>query len=176
MMTTATPSIEAKPPARTDRTSRRPLHAAGGDHPAPGRLRHARWTLFSVPFKSRMADDDLARLHSSLDLATYMAPKVGVGGAASPGVVPLDFWSGLFLERGAGEAEWVLEGRTWGNPHDAAIHEWHIRAALAARELDPSVEIPVRSQAPSADSPSRPLGRAANKRLARLGRRLIGLE
>jgi hypothetical protein len=49
--------------------------------------------------------------------------------------VPLDFWSGLFLERGGAEGEWVLEGRTWGHPPESVVHEWHVRAALAAREL-----------------------------------------
>ncbi len=44
-----------------------------------------------------------------------MSPKPGVSGA-SQGVAQLDFWSGLFLERGAGADEWVLEGRTWAIP------------------------------------------------------------
>jgi hypothetical protein len=72
-----------------------------------------RWTLFSIPFKSRMTDADAARLRASLDLVTYTIPKPGLF-AASPGLVPLDSWSGLFLERGAGEDEWALEARTWG--------------------------------------------------------------
>ena len=44
-----------------------------------------------------------------------MSPKPGVKLRASPGVAQLDFWSGLFLEPGAGadKDEWVLEGRTW---------------------------------------------------------------
>lgn len=100
-----------------------------------------RRTLFSIPFKSPMTDADLARLRSELDLVTYITPKPGVSGA-SLGVVPLDFWSGLFLERGRGEGEWVLEARTWGQPPDAVVHGWHVRAALAARELDGSVEVP----------------------------------
>jgi hypothetical protein len=88
-----------------------------------------------------MTDQDVARLRASLDLATYTDPKPGVSGA-SPGVARLDLWSGLFLEPGVGEGEWMLEGRTWGNPPEASVREWHIQAALAARELDPRVEIP----------------------------------
>lgn len=88
-----------------------------------------------------MTDADIARLHSELDLVTYLTPKPGVSGA-SPGVVPLDFWSGLFLERGETEGEWALEGRTWGHPPESLVHDWHVRAALAAKELDPAVEIP----------------------------------
>lgn len=104
--------------------------------------------LFSVPFESPMTDADLARLRSELDLVTYITPKPGVSGA-SLGVVPLDFWSGLFLVRGNREGEWVLEGRTWGLPPDAVVHGWHVRAALAARELDRTVEIP-RAERPRA--------------------------
>lgn len=141
----------------------------------PVRQRRGPVTLFSVPFKSEMTDADLARLHSSLDLVTYIRPKPGVSGAR-PGVVPLDFWSGLFLERDERDDEWLLEGRTWGNPPEPLVHEWHVRAALAARELDPTVEIPPRQPDTLSDEAALPLGRAANKRLARLGRRLLRLE
>jgi hypothetical protein len=122
-----------------------------------------------------MTDEDLALLHRELDLATYLTRKPGVSGA-SLGLVPLDSWSGLFLERGAEENQWVLEGRTWDQPPDSLVHEWHVRAALAAQELDPTVSVPPRSPAAPPDIPNRPLGRAANKRLARLRRRLLGLE
>ena len=98
-------------------------------------------TVFSIPFKSSMADADLERLRRELDLVTYLSPKPGVSGA-SPGVVPLDSWSGLFLQRGNPEGEWTLEARTWGAPPAALVHEWHVRAALVARELDPTVQIP----------------------------------
>jgi hypothetical protein len=136
---------------------------------------HGRVTLFSVAFQSQMTDADLARLHASLDLATYRNPKPGVSGA-STGVARLDLWSGLFLEPGEGEGEWALEGRTWGNPPEASIHEWHVRAALAARELDPQVKIPERTPAPQAATKIVPVGRAANTRHSRIGRRLTGLE
>lgn len=122
-----------------------------------------------------MTDRDLARLRSELDLVSYTVPKPGVSGA-SPGVVPLDFWSGLFLGRGASEDEWVPEGRTWGKPPDSLVHEWRVRAALAARELDPNVEVPavIHPTAPAVQV--HPLSRAENRRLARLGRRLLHLE
>ncbi|MGZ6724743.1 MAG: hypothetical protein ACXVHK_27700 [Solirubrobacteraceae bacterium] len=119
-----------------------------------------------------MTDADLARLRASLDLVTYISPKPGVF-AASPGLVRLDSWSGLFLEPGAGEDEWVLEARTWGNPPDSLVHEWHVRAALAARELDPTVPLPPREIAPTPEAATVP---ASNKRLARLVRRLRHLE
>jgi hypothetical protein len=109
--------------------------------PAPSAGRVRRRTLFSTPFTSSMTDADIARLQRELDLVTYLSPKPGVGGA-SPGVVPLDFWSGLFLEHGPGDGEWVLEARTWGDPPAPLVHEWHVRAALAARQLDPTVPIP----------------------------------
>jgi hypothetical protein len=102
-----------------------------------------RVTLFSVPFHSAMTDSDLDRLRTSLDLVLYTDPKPGVSGA-SPGVARLDLWSGLFLEPGGGKEEWALEARTWGDPPAASVEEWHVRAALAARELDPSVPIPAR--------------------------------
>lgn len=105
-------------------------------------------TLFSIPFTSQMTDADLARLRTELDLVSYLSPKPGVSGA-SPGVVPLDFWSGLFLVRGEADGDWSLEARTWGNPPEPQVHEWHIRAALAARQLDPTVPVPPR--VPSAE-------------------------
>lgn len=110
-------------------------HRAGA---APARA------LFSVPIKSQMTDADLARLGSQLDLATYLSPKAGVSGA-SPGVVALDFWSGLFLVRGKADGEWSLEARTWSNPPEPVVHEWHVKAALAARQLDPTVPVPPRA-------------------------------
>jgi hypothetical protein len=100
-----------------------------------------RQKLFSIRFKSSMSDTDVARLQRELDLVTYLTPKPGVSGA-SPGVVRLDDWSGLFLERGYNHGEWILEGRTWDDPPRPAAHDWHLRAALAARALDPTVQIP----------------------------------
>ena len=70
--------------------------------PVTAARRGRRRTLFSIPFKCAMTDADVARLHRELDLATYLSPKPGVSGAG-PGLVPLDIWTGLFMERGAGE-------------------------------------------------------------------------
>jgi hypothetical protein len=100
-----------------------------------------RKTLFSVPFRSKMTDDESNRLRATLDLVMFISPKPGVSGA-SLGVVPLDFWSALYLDRGAGDDEWVLEGRTWGSPPERAVHDWYVRTALGAKEIDPSVEVP----------------------------------
>jgi hypothetical protein len=149
------------------------LERSVGDRRLP--QAHKLRALFSVPFRSPMTIADLGQLQHNLDLTTYITPKPGVSGG-QPGVVPLDFWSGLFLQRGASDAEWVLEGRTWGHPPEEVVHEWYVRTALAARQLDSTVEIPPRPAAATPSLPSRPVGRAANKRLARLGRHLLGLE
>lgn len=119
-----------------------------------------------------MSDADLAGLAGTLDLTTHMQTKPGVG-PISPGLARLDFHSGLFLLRGATEDEWILEGRTWGDPARSTVHDWHIRAALAARQLDPTVKLPPRQSVAPLDTRTRPVGRAATKRLARLGRRLL---
>ncbi|MDQ2894115.1 MAG: hypothetical protein M3Y09_00455 [Actinomycetota bacterium] len=122
-----------------------------------------------------MSDADLARLAGTLGLTTHMQTKPGVG-QISPGLVRLDFHSGLFLLRGASEDEWILEGRTWGEPVRSTVHDWHIRAALAARQLDPTVKLPPRQSVAPLDTRTRPVGRAATRRLARLGRRLLELD
>lgn len=147
------------------------IHApANSEAPASGRR-----TLFQVPFRSEMSDADLARLHKALDLVTYLSAKPGVSGA-QPGVVPLDFWSGLFLERGENDGEWQLVARTWGRPPEELVHEWQVQAALAARELDPAVTVPPVQREPLDETRLRPVGRASNRRLARLRRRLTGLR
>jgi hypothetical protein len=121
-----------------------------------------------------MDDGEAARLHKALDLVTYLSPKPGVAGAR-PGVVPLDLWSGLFLERGREDREWLLVARTWGEPPADLVREWQVQAALAARELDPAVELPRAERELEVEAPLRPVGRAANRRLSRLRRRLTGL-
>jgi hypothetical protein len=98
--------------------------------------------MFSVPFSSTMSDEHVARLARTLNLATHLHPKLR-DSPASPGVVRLDFDSGLFLMRGANEDEWVLEGRTWGDPPEQTVHKWHLGAFVAAHELDPTVAPPV---------------------------------
>ena len=100
-------------------------------------------TLFAVPFASTMSDADIAVLTRTLDLVTHMHPKLH-DSPTSPGVMRLDFYSGLFLERGPDEGYWVLEGRTWGDPSPSIVHDWHLRAAAAAHRLDPTVAVPKR--------------------------------
>jgi hypothetical protein len=109
-------------------------------------------TLFSVDFRSPMGDEDLLRLHRSLDMVTYLSPKPGVAGA-QPGVAKLDEWSGLFLVRGEAEGEWALEARTWGDPPAEAVNSWRHLAALAARELDSGVDVPAAVVASRASAP-----------------------
>jgi hypothetical protein len=130
--------------------------------------------MFQVPFRSTMSDADLAVLAHVLDLSTHMYPKMRPD-PNSPGVARLDHFSGLFLERVGNEGQWRLEGRTWGKPAPETVHEWHLLAAQAARQLDRGVTLlePMPNTHPS--TPDHPLGREANKRLAHLRRRLVGL-
>jgi hypothetical protein len=69
----------------------------------------------------------------------------------------------------------VLQARTWDEPAPQSVHEWHVLAAQAARQLDPRVTLPERLPDIQPETTDRPLGQAANKRLARLRRRLVGL-
>ena len=108
---------------------------------SPARRVHVARAMFSVPFSSTLSDQLVARLASTLNLATHLHPKLR-DSPASPGVVRLDFDSGLFLMRGANEDEWVLEGRTWGDPPEQTVHEWHLGALVAAHQLDPTVAPP----------------------------------
>lgn len=130
--------------------------------------------MFEVPFSSAMSDADLAVLARVLDLSTHMYPKMRPD-PNSPGVARLDHFSGLFLERGAHEGQWRLEGRTWGKPAPETVHEWHVLAAQAAHQLDPEVTLPQPLPDTRPSTPDRPLGQAANGRLAHLRRRLAGL-
>ncbi|MGA2928117.1 MAG: hypothetical protein ABSG43_19395 [Solirubrobacteraceae bacterium] len=135
-----------------------------------------------------MGDCDLALVARMLDLSTHMHPRMRPGRDAlrrrndriptchdSPGLARLDHYSGLFLKRGVTEGDWTLEARTWGHPPPDSVHEWHVLAAGAAHQLDPTVTFPDRLHATSSEIADRPLGRAANKRLARIRRRLVGL-
>ena len=134
---------------------------------------HGATTLFQVPFASAMSDSDVALLVRTLGLTTHMYPEPRRSPA--PGAVRLDHSSGLFLELGAAEGQWVLEGRTWGHPAPETVHEWLVLAAGAAHLLDPSVLFPERLPVVSPDYPMRPVGRVANKRLAAFRRRITGL-
>ena len=142
----------------------------------PASSRHSRGgtVLFEVPFTSAMSDSDLTVLRGVLDLSTHMYPKMRPD-PNSPGFAPLDHFSGLYLERGAEKGQWVLEARTWGNPAPQSVHEWQVLVAQAARRLDPSVTLPERLPDSQVATPDRPLGRAANGRLASFRRRLVGL-
>jgi len=131
--------------------------------------------LFEVPFASAMSDGDLALLARTLDLWTHMHPKMRPD-PNSPGVARLDHFSGLFLKRGSAEGRWILEARTWGHPAAQSVHDWHLLAADAAHQLDPTVAFPERLTVSSPEIPERPLGRVANKRLAWIRRRVVGLR
>jgi hypothetical protein len=135
--------------------------------------------LFEVPFASAMSDCDLALLARTLGLWTRTQPTThsrpdGARRHDTPGFARLDYSSGLFLKRGVVEEEWLLEARTWGRPAAQSVHEWHVLAAGAARRLDPAVTFPERLESGARTIPDRPLGRAANKRLARFRRHLVG--
>lgn len=98
-------------------------------------------TLFRVPFVSAMSDPDVALLVRVLDLVTNMFPKM-YDSPASPGVVRLDFESGLFLLRDGTDGRWVLEARTWGHPPAPIVHGWYLQAADAGHQLDHTVVFP----------------------------------
>lgn len=152
------------------------MSAAGSATARPSRPRKGKGgrVLFEVPFASAMDDADLAVLGRTLDLYrhtyTQMRPDPN-----SPGVVRLDRFSGIFLERGEGEGRWVLEGRTWGTPAPESVHAWHVLAAGVARVLDPDVEIPERLERDGAEIPDRPVGEVFNRPLAAFRRHLAGL-
>ncbi len=135
--------------------------------------------LFEVPFTSTLTDDELALLAVRLDLSTLPQPLTGPRKAArrqdTPGFARLDHYSGLFLRRAAVEGKWLLEARTWGHPAAQTVHGWHVLATGAARELDPAVTVPERFEPDAGEIVDRPVGRAANKRLAGFRRRLVGL-
>ncbi len=168
-------SAIATPPAAPQRPrSSRPLFAlvSSPTDPVPGVNPHHRGgtVLFEVAFTSATSDADLALLGHVLDLWTHMRPD-----PTSPGVARLDHFSGLFLERGAEKDQWVLQARTWGKPAAQTVHEWHLLAAQAARQLDPHVALPERPPSRRPSTQVRPLGQAADKRLTRIHQRLAGL-
>ena len=175
----ATPPAARRPGygASASRVRARPAaEASSGRVPAASRRSRGRGgtVLFEVPFSSAMSDADLAVLARLLDVSTHMQQKLRPD-PNSPGVARLDHFSGLFLERGADEGRWVLQARTWGDPAPRSVHEWHVLAAQAARQLDARVALPERLPDVRHETPERPVGRAANKRLASIRRRLVGL-
>jgi hypothetical protein len=132
-------------------------------------------TLFEVPFASVMSDSDIALLVRMLGLSTRMHTNTS-SRHDSAGFARLDHYSGIFLKRGVIEGEWLLEARSWGRPASQCVHEWHVLAAGAAHQLDHAVSLPEVLHASPNEIRNRPLGRAANKRLARVRRRLVGLQ
>ena len=173
--TTAKDRFDPRSPAAgPSRDEEPPLPAS------PSPVRQSGEVLFEVPFASAMSDDELALLAGRLALSTRVQPTIRSGHDAArrcdtPGFVRLDHYSGLFLKRGVAEGNWLLQARTWGHPAALSVHEWHVLAAGAARELDPAVTVPKRLKLDTGEIPCYPVGRAANKRLARFRRRLVGL-
>jgi hypothetical protein len=144
-----------------------------GAQPQP-HSRHGRGgrVLFEVTFTSAMTDSDLALLARTLDLSTHMVQKMRPD-PNSPGVARLDHFSGLFLERGERDGQWLLEARTWGKPASESVHEWNLLAAGAAHQLDPTVEPPERVARTDVRIPE--VGEVLNRPLAAFRRRLVGL-
>jgi len=146
-----------------------------------GRLaEHGGQLLFQVPFHSAMTDSDLNRLVHLLDLATHVDQKLRPS-PTTLGVARLDHFSGLFLVRGDEDGQWLLEARTWDDPPPASVRQWHLRAAVAARELDPAVTLPggadrARGEPPDQGSgEDQPVGEVLKRPLAAVRRRLAGL-
>ena len=156
-----------RPPSSAEPT---PPSAAISRRPAGGAN-----TLFEVPFATAMSNLDLALLARTLDMSTRVHP-VTLPRHEAPGLARLDHFSGLFLKRGTVEGEWSLEARTWGHPTAQSVREWHVMATDAAHQLDPKVLLLERLHVDASEIPNLPLGRAANKRLARFRRRLVGLR
>jgi hypothetical protein len=179
-MTTTTPPkpVPKRRPISEEPATREPVaqpHVPERAHTAIS-MPHGRGptTLFQVAFASAMSDPDIALLSRTLGLTMHMYPKLRPS-PNEPGAVRLDHDSGLSLRHGGSEGRWVLEARTWGHPAPESIHDWQVLAAGAARLLDPVVTFPERLPAVASEQPVHPVGRAANKRLARIGRRIQGL-
>jgi hypothetical protein len=110
-----------------------------------------------------MSDEDLARLAYTLDLVTHMHPKMHPE-PTSPGVVPLDHYSGLFLDRGVVPSGPV--GARSPNVGPPSTPERQ-RMALARRRRRPPARPQraafERSAPQRARDPTRFPGRVANK-------------
>ncbi|MGH2891413.1 MAG: hypothetical protein ACRDNJ_17490 [Solirubrobacteraceae bacterium] len=122
-----------------------------------------------------MSAADLAQLARAFDLSTHMYAKQRPDPTV-PGVARLDHFSGLYLERGSSEREWVLEARTWGHPAPATMHAWLVLAAQEARRLDPTVTVPERLPEQPDGFVDRPVGEVLNRRFAARRRHLVGLR
>jgi hypothetical protein len=171
----STPTRPDRPRSGEPAVRGRPATAQRPGQPTtPTSARHGRGgrVLFEVAFASPMTDSDLALLARSLDLSTHMVQKMRPD-PNSPGVARLDHFSGLFLERGERDGQWLLEARTWGKPASESVHEWNLLAAGAAHQLDPTVEPPERVARTDVRIPE--VGEVLNRPLAAFRRRLVGL-
>ncbi len=101
--------------------------------------------LFRIPFRASMTPRATYLLSSELDMFLTFDVKAPFPSAnQGAGVARLDHFSGLYLFRGSGDDEWLLECRTFGTPSAAEAHAWHVNAARVVHQIDPSVEIPGR--------------------------------
>lgn len=141
MSATAT---EQRPRARSRPTTDATRGDAGSARPRPrsrGPRTDTSTLLFRIPFRSAMAAEDANRLRHAIGMHLHLDRKHPA--VAPPlGVAELDPGSALYLVRGEGEDEWVLEGRTWGAPAPGVVRGWKLKASLAARALDPSAPPP----------------------------------
>jgi hypothetical protein len=130
-------------------------------------------TLFTIPLASTMSDRDVSSLVLALDFDTRTAPP---GSPPEARLVParLDDSSGLFLVAGEGQGQWVLEARTWGHPDPESVHRWNVKTATAARQIDPTVELPQRLPDNGPQVSEGHVGHVENTRFAGLRRRLTG--
>lgn len=133
------------------------------------------WVAFEVRFSSAMCGADLELLRRQLGMTTHVDHKLPVD-PNSPGVAQLDQDSSLLLEHGASEGEWVLQARTWGEPSARTVRAWRVRVVQVARQLDPEIVLPEGSPVEPSRAPLRPVGRATNRRLSAVRRRLTGLS
>jgi hypothetical protein len=142
--------------------------------PVPGRVPEtAAVKLFAIPLTSTMSDSDVSSLVLALDFDTRTA-AAGSSPEARLVSARLDHDSGLFLEPGDGQGQWVLEARTWGHPDPDTVHRWNVSAATAARRIDPTVELPQRRPDAGPMVSGGHVGRVENTRFAGLRRRLTG--
>ena len=136
--------------------------------------RHGGTVVFEVGFTSSMSGSNLELLRRQLGMTSHSEHKLPVD-PNSPAVAQLEQDASLLLEHGPDEDHWVLQARTWGTPSARTVHDWHVRVAQVAHQLDPRVSIPDRMPIEPCAAPQRPVGRAANLRSAAVRRRLAGL-
>jgi hypothetical protein len=94
---------------------------------------------FSIRFTGPLTGQRLALLVSELGLHTTVEPKQRV--SLPMATAQLDPSTGLYLIRGQGEDEWVLECRAYGNPAPAWLRQWRLRAVWVVGQLDSELEV-----------------------------------